>query len=127
MSIKRYNKYQAVKTTVDGIVFPSKLQAKQYSDLKLRLNAGLIKNLQLEVPINIIVNAQKVCVYRADVIYEEDNKTIIEDAKGVRTPVFNLKWKLLQILYPQFEFRIYTGKVTSSRRRRRGKAKLAPK
>ena len=41
------NKYNAVKTTIDGIKFDSKKEAKYYLYLKDKLEKGEIYNLEL--------------------------------------------------------------------------------
>jgi hypothetical protein len=57
--------------------------------------------LELQVRFNLIVNDQKICAYVADFRYERENKDsvweqIVEDAKGVETPEFKLKKKLMK-------------------------------
>ena len=100
------NKYNAKKTTIDGITFDSKKESERYCELKLRARdknnpiTGL--ELQPEFPCNITQpNGMtiKVCTYRADFRYIENGKTIIEDVKGVKTPVYKLKKKLVEALY----------------------------
>lgn len=118
------NKFGAIKTVIDGIEFPSILQSKMYLDLKNQFRLGLISNLKIEtskkkIKIPIIVNNKKICEYWADATYIRDNKQVIVDAKGVRTSTFNLKWKLLKALYPNYVFELFTKqKITSSSRRR---------
>ena len=48
-----------------------------------------------------MVNDQKICAYIADFRYEREDKDgvwhyIVEDAKGVETPEFKLKKKLMK-------------------------------
>jgi len=94
------SKYGNVKTVVDGIIFDSKKEATRYGVLKLMESGGLIRNLRLQVPYKIRVNRVHVCTYRADFVYEEKFhngwKEIVEDTKGVKTPVYNLKKKLMK-------------------------------
>lgn len=97
-------KFRAVKTTVDGVTFDSKFEAHRYGELKLLEKAGLIRNLNTQVPFSIVVNAQLICKYVADFTYQEREEfgageswqLIVEDAKGVRTPVYRLKAKLMK-------------------------------
>ncbi len=51
---KNYSKYKAKKIIVDGITFDSKKEANHYCELKLLERAGKIKNLQLQVPYELI-------------------------------------------------------------------------
>lgn len=97
------SKYRAVKTVVDGIAFPSKKQAKRYVELRDMAHAGVIGDLQMEVPYEVKVNGVKVCEYRADFVYRYDkgltHYTVVEDVKGFRTPVYKLKKRLVEALY----------------------------
>ena len=110
------SKYKAVKTTVDGITFDSKKEAKRYTELKLLEKAGMITHLELQPTYEIIINGVKVCSYRPDFRYftvraEEREHTkfqrrmdsanqerdpegqIVEDVKGYKTPLYRLKKK----------------------------------
>lgn len=48
------SKYNSRKTTVDGFTFDSKKEAKRYLELKQMEKDGLIHNLQLQVPFELI-------------------------------------------------------------------------
>lgn len=96
----RRAKYGNIKTVVDNVTFDSKKEAARYGVLKLMQSAKLIRNLRLQVPYAIKVNGVKVCTYKADFVYEEKFgsrwKEIVEDTKGVKTPAYNLKKKLMK-------------------------------
>ncbi len=98
------NKYGAVKTEVDGFVFDSKAEARRYGELKLLEAAGEIRELQLQVPFHLDVNGVHVCDYVADFVYQttDDGRRttrVVEDAKGRRTPVYQLKKKLMRAVH----------------------------
>ena len=97
------NKYNAVKTTINGIVFDSKREAARYQELLLLQRAGQIRDLALQVPFAIIVNDKKICKYIADFQYIDvaSGKTVTEDAKSppTRTPTYRLKKKLVAAIY----------------------------
>lgn len=94
------NKYGAVKTTVDGIKFDSKKEAARYQVLKLCEKAGTITNLSLQPKFDLIVNGVKIGFYKADFKYNNlDGKEVIEDVKGVKTPVYNIKKKMIKAIY----------------------------
>jgi len=98
---KRASKYAAIPTVVDGIRFASKREAKRYSELLLLLRAGNIVELELQPKFPCVVNGEKVCDYIADFAYlGPDGVRVVEDAKGVKTPVYRLKKKLVESLYP---------------------------
>lgn len=96
--IKR-SKYGNKKVIVDGIKFDSKREAQRYGALQLMLKAGLISNLRLQVPYQITVNGMKVCKYVADFVYEDKGVEIVEDVKGMKTPIYNLKKKLMKAVF----------------------------
>lgn len=84
------------------IYFRSKKEAKRYIDLVLLQRAGEISNLQTQVRYPLTVRKMHVCDYIADFRYTtKDGKVIIEDAKGMRTQMFNLKRKLFEAIYEQ--------------------------
>lgn len=102
--MKYYNK----KTIIDGIVFASKLEAKRYTELKLLEKQGIIKDLELQPSYDLIPSFKKdnktyrKSTYKADFSYFdiENNKTIVEDTKDFKTPVYMLKKKLFEYNYP---------------------------
>ena len=94
-------KYGNKKVTIQGIKFDSKWEGERYLYLKSLERAGTIKDLELQVRFNLMVNDQKICAYIADFCYNrEDNNGawhyIVDDAKGVETPEFKLKKKLMK-------------------------------
>lgn len=92
-------KYAAVRTQVDGIWFASKKEATRYATLKLLEKAGAIRGLQLQVRFPLVVNGVKVTTYVCDFAYDEGDQHIVEDTKGVRTPAYKVKAKLMFALH----------------------------
>jgi hypothetical protein len=93
-------KYRAKAVTVDGIRFPSRLEANRYGQLKLLERAGEISGLTLQPEYPITVNGVNCGTYKADFRYvEKANGTVIEDTKGFATPVYKLKKKLVEAIY----------------------------
>ena len=93
------SKYRAVRTVVDGVTFASKREAARYQELLLMQKGGLIEGLECQPRYPIEVNGHKICTYVADFTYLERRKRILEDVKGVKTPVYRLKYKLMQACY----------------------------
>ena len=101
--------YGSKKTIVDNIKFDSKWEAERYGQLKAMERAMFIRDLELQVPYDIVVNDVKICRYVADFRYKkESNHTItndeyyvevVEDAKGFETPEFKLKKKLMKAVF----------------------------
>jgi len=106
------NKYNAVRTEVDGILFHSKGEARRYGELKMLERAGEISDLELQPEFVLLdgfvrdgkrIQAIK---YRADFKYVEDDIVVIEDFKGKETAEFKIKRKLFLNRYPEYEFRV---------------------
>jgi len=82
------------------MMFDSKWEAERYAQLYKLSQAGEIQELERQIRFNIVVNDQKICAYVADFTYYErdensEKKFVVEDAKGVETPEFKLKKKLM--------------------------------
>jgi len=93
-------KYRAIPTEVDGIRFSSKKEARRYSELKLMERAGEISGLSLQPKFPIIINGVKVCTYISDFQYTlPSGETVINDVKGMKTPIYNLKKKLMRAVH----------------------------
>lgn len=117
-------KYNAHKTEIDGIEFPSKHEANRYCELKLLERAGEISDLRLQVEFELIPNQYKQeerygkngkrlkdkqvllerkCVYVCDFAYTdaETGKQVVEDCKSpiTKTPVYKVKKKLMLYRY----------------------------
>ncbi len=97
----RPHKYGAKPCEIDGHHFPSQKEGRRYQELQLLVRAGFIQNLELQPRFPLVVNGAKICEYRADFRYFDHAKcqTVIEDAKGFRTPEYKIKKKLVEALY----------------------------
>lgn len=98
---KKINKYRNHKTTIDGITFDSKKEAQRYLALKEMQENGEICDLKRQVEW-VLIPSQKTSTetlrpvkYRADFTYYKDGKLIVEDVKGVKTPEYKIKRKLM--------------------------------
>ena len=118
------NKFNAVKTEVDGIMFDSKKEARRYIVLKQMQWNKEISRLVLQPKfilqekfVSAVDGIVRAITYRADFMYSVTDeygitKDVIEDVKGgtaTQTDVFKLKWKMLRYVYrdkPSYEFRI---------------------
>lgn len=92
-------KYRNVKTIVDGIKFDSKKEAGRYQVLRLLERTGQVSDLKLQPTFLIAVNGHKVCKYKADFAYRQDGADVVEDVKGIKTPTYRLKAKLLKAVH----------------------------
>lgn len=108
-----YHKYNAKKVVLDGIRFDSTREAERWKELCLLQRAGKIHDLRRQVKYELIPEQrepdsfgprgglirgktiEKACCYYADFVYTEDGQTVVEDVKGMRTPEYVIKRKLL--------------------------------
>lgn len=98
---KRKSKYRAEKMELDGILFDSKKEAERYSELKMLERANLITNLELQPKFLLQEKFEyngkviRKIEYIADFKYiDEKGNTVVEDVKGLKTDVYNIKKKL---------------------------------
>jgi hypothetical protein len=92
-------KYHARKVVIDGFTFDSQAEGRRYSELLLLCKAGEITNLVPHPVYPLVVNGQKIGAYIADFTYLTGTGRVVEDVKGVKTPVYRLKRKLVKALY----------------------------
>lgn len=97
------NKYNAKKTTVDGIVFDSIIEGNRYCELKLLQRAGQISDLKWQVPFVLFEKSKygRKLVYKADFTYMQNGQLVVEDtkSKATKTQVYLLKKRILAEKY----------------------------
>ena len=86
------SKYGAHRTIRDGIPFASKLEADRWTSLQHLERIGQISGLERQVKFPLMVGDFKIGDYIADFRYFLGGGFVIEDAKGVLTPL--CAWKL---------------------------------
>lgn len=98
---KPKSKYGNTKTEVDGHTFDSLAEARHYKVLKALHGYGAIEDLVLQPRYPLVVNGVKVCTYVADFSYIEaaTKKRRVVDVKGMKTPMYRLKKKLMLACY----------------------------
>ena len=111
----RKHKYRAVPIVVDGERFDSTGEHLRWRDLKLLERAGEIKRLRRQVRIGLwavsgttaetstvvplAYESGRQAVYVADFVYEEQGDEVIEDFKGMDTPLSKLKRAIVEAMY----------------------------
>ena len=98
------SKYGAIKTEVAGIMFDSKAEARRYGQLIMLERAGHISQLERQITFvladAVILNGRKkpALRYVADFKYYDFKKLdfVVEDVKGVITPLFRVKQHLMK-------------------------------
>lgn len=101
-------KYRNKPVIVDGERFDSAGEHRRWCELRLLEISGAIRNLERQKRIAIVVNGVKICAVVADFLYFDGGKRVLEDHKSEftrRLPVWRLKKRLLQALYPAIEIR----------------------
>lgn len=107
------SKYGAVRTTIDGVTFASKAEARRYCELRLLEKAGEIRGLKVQpkYPLVFMPGAGRrsvnVGTYIADFWYlalDAQTRTeapVIEDVKSkpTKTPIYRLKKKMVEAIY----------------------------
>lgn len=111
------SKYHAKKTVVDGIVFDSLKEARRYGILKAQEQAGEIHGLKRQVEFILIPEQreentigprggvrkgkliERKVSYIADYVYMRNHELIVEDVKGMRTPEYIIKRKLMHHIH----------------------------
>lgn len=83
--------------------YASRKEARRADELRLLLKLGEIRELREQVSFELIPGqgSEPAITYRADFVFEERQADgtwlqIVEDVKGVRTPVYRLKKRLMQ-------------------------------
>lgn len=113
----KFPKYRNIATEIDGLRFASKKEAKRYSELKLLERAGEISHLEIQPKFKlygrngpILVKSKgfpkgRHATYVADFAYfcPERDKRVVEDVKGVRTPLYIFKKACVEENYPAVE------------------------
>lgn len=89
--------------------YDSRKEYRRATHLKILLRAGEISDLREQVSFTLIPTQrhpetgrllEKKCSYIADFVYvNSDGKTVVEDVKGDRTPVYRLKKKLMLFIH----------------------------
>lgn len=111
---KKGNKYKNEKVEYDGIKFDSKRERDRYMVLKDAERRGVISELKCQPKFTLIpaqyheeakqlktkVKMVKKCdflaiTYTGDFQYVKDGKVVVEDVKGMVTPEYKLKEKMM--------------------------------
>lgn len=83
--------------------YDSRKEYYRAQQLKILLKCGVISDLREQVKF-VLIPAQRdpsgrllehECSYYADFVYDKDGVTVVEDTKGVRTPEYIIKRKLM--------------------------------
>jgi hypothetical protein len=90
-------KYGNQPTTVDGIRFDSKREARYYQQLKLEQQCGLVSYFLRQVPLHLPGGTRLVLDF---LVVMADGRIRYVDAKGRETQAFRIKRREIQHHYP---------------------------
>lgn len=91
------HKFRAVSSEVNKIRFASKKEAKHYNELLLLKKSGEVLFFLRQVPFHLTGNIKYLCDF---MVFWADGNVTIEDVKGMKTPMYILKKKQVEDLYP---------------------------
>lgn len=109
---KYKNKMVLAKDSPDGRFYHSQGEMHRSLELQQLERAGVIRWLEFQPRFHIIVAGKRIGTYTPDWKYIEGDRTVVEDYKGVETQQWKLKWKLVQALYPENEYRLSGARCT---------------
>lgn len=94
----RNAKYNNKKVNVLGRTFHSKLEAGDGMWLKSLEQQGVIQNLEYQKRFNCYVNGDLVCYSIVDFKFNRNGKEVYYETKGMPTPEYKIKRKLIMAL-----------------------------
>lgn len=95
----RASKFNNHPTTVDGIRFDSKKEARYYEQLKIRVATGEVAYFHLQVPIRLPGGTKYVVDFQV-FFTDPARKPEYVDVKGKQTDVFRIKKREVEKQYP---------------------------
>lgn len=105
------SKYKAQKITYNGLKFDSKAECEYYQLLLKEEKRGNIADIVLQ-PVFVLQDKYKknnktvkAITYKADFQYYDlkKQKTVVVDVKGMPTEVANIKRKMFEFIYNEYE------------------------
>ena len=104
------NKYKNKKTIMDDIKFDSMLEARAYQYLSMRQDIVILElqpEFELQPKFKSKGKTIRAIKYIADFKIAYKQKEYIIDAKGMETPAFKIKFKMLLYKYPEINFLVF--------------------
>ena len=95
--MKLKHKFNAKPVTDDGIRFASKKEHKRYLELKKLEEIKEVLFFFRQTPIHLPGNVKYVLDF---VVFWANGEITFEDVKGMKTPIYNIKKKQVESIYP---------------------------
>lgn len=96
-SKRKRHKFNAVKAECDGIKFSSKAEKAFYLRLKYEKQEGKVLFFLMQVPFSLPGKVKYIVDFQ---VFYSNGEVAFIDVKGVETPMFRLKKKQVEELYP---------------------------
>lgn len=80
-------------------VFDSRAEAARYDELRLQEKAGAIRDLRCQPEFPIVIEGRQVGKYVGDFAYVAGGALVVEDVKGMDTPLSRFKRKCVEAQY----------------------------
>ena len=102
----RKNKYNAVRSTCRlGHNHRSRVESEYCAELGIRQRIGEVKRFEFERCFHLNVKGRHVCdIYPDFFIRFSDGRLEAHEVKGKELPPWPTKWRLMQALYPQYNY-----------------------
>lgn len=104
--IEKKRKYRNQPTELDGFTFASKREADRYDTLKSLKSHGVLSDIEVQPKFPLHVTRHdgvrvEIGCYVADFRYRfaNDGRVIVEDAKGMKTAIYQWKKKHVEAEY----------------------------
>ena len=91
------HKFKAVRSQIAGFKFASKKEAKRYMELKVLEQTGEVLFFLMQTPFHLPAGVKYICDF---LVFWKDESVTIEDVKGVKTPMYLTKKKMVEAIYP---------------------------
>lgn len=95
--MKIRHKFNAVRCESDGVKFASKKELKRYLELKSLKQQGEIIFFLMQTPFHLPASVKYVCDFQ---VFWANGDITFEDVKGMKTPIYILKKKQVENIYP---------------------------
>lgn len=105
MRVRRHKYHAKSSKCLQGHYHPSKIEAGYCDLLAANKRGGTIKDYESQVRFDFVVNGQKICSHIVDFVVEmPDGEKQVHECKGYEHPLWNIKRKLFEALYPDIEY-----------------------
>ena len=101
---KRKTKFNNKGTEYGGVWFHSKFEAQYAENLDWLIKGGELLKWERQVKLDLTVNGHHICNYFIDFKeYHVGGDIVYTEVKGPVTPLWQLKWRLTEALWPNIE------------------------